>query len=303
MGEGFEGKERVLEDEIARLRTALSEAEARSRSQVKAAEEASQRMVTAVEERVSELEVALSRKTKEAKEAAAKVLDAEASSNETMRVLREEYGEALESLRAAHADEVRESRQRERSCRIELERVRKDLERKKDSDDTTVAGDREEAAEEASATERAEEGAVHRAAVGDGDVIALRDHIAYLENRCSKLQKQLNARPIACQYRPGEGPDSIGTASGASALPWEPIVRANLGPRASALVVQAYGVPNRAMRRFTELLLRKDLRLWLFYLHVMVLYMIVASASSAASSGAGQKVLGTNLEQHSHTPG
>jgi len=254
---------------------------------------------------VAEFEAALARKTKDTKEANAKVLAAEAASNEVLRTLREEHGEAFEKLRASHTEELRESRQRERVSRCELEVARKELDRIRGTNpgDSGDAPRKQEDGEEeeggAQASVKVEEGTLHKAEGGD-DVRALRDHIAYLENRCSKLQRQLNSRPIVSQYKPLEG--ASGGATQASALPWEPELRARLGPRASAIVVQAYGVPNRAMRRFTELLLRKDARLWLFYFHVIVLYMIVSSCASSSSSGPGQKVVGKTIEQQARAP-
>jgi len=330
--EGYEGRERVLEEEVGRLRSALSETEARSQAAVRAAEEAAEKMVAAVEERISELEVALARRAQDASEADAKRLASEFAAEQAAHRLMEDHAAELERLRAEHEQQLRELGRQERMIACDLERAQKRLEQtKQDLEKALQSLEKAERKNAEDHHDNEEEGSADEADTG-GDALAsvrvvssgaeetaqvsdqppegpspetsdLLKRIAYLEGRCTKLQKQLSSRPIVCQtYQAGDkGPQA---PSMAAAIPWEPFLRAHLGPRASALVVRVYGIPDRALRRFSELLVKNSIGMWLFYIHLLFLYLVVSSCSSQKNStpAGPAHLLGKSIEQDTQVP-
>merc|ERR1712048_1101399 len=80
------------------------------------------------------------------------------------------------------------------------------------------------------------------------DVSVMHERIAYLEQRCSSMQKKLNARPIVCQSYKAQDASEASSTPGGLALSWEPQLRAAVGPRAASFLVRHH--PERALRRF-----------------------------------------------------
>jgi len=155
-----------------------------------------------------------------------------------------------------------------------------------------------ESAEVASAR-RPSKGSAPPEAAGHEEVAQLWDRINYLEKRCRTLQKKLDARPIIYQAPTGYGPLNLEAAeNGAEGkATWEPWLREVTGPVArrlhlpqgseqrvasvAALLCQAIEVP---LRNFTQRLLRRDRWLWVFYVHLLVLYAIAASCIARSSN-------------------
>jgi len=137
----------------------------------------------------------------------------------------------------------------------------------------------------------------------DVDVAALYERIEFLESRCAVLKKKVMSRPIVCQaYKPAGNQDNVEAGLGvmAQALPWEPQLRATLGPVASSYVVRAQAKIEQTLRRFTERLLQNRTWLWLFYGHVFILYTLMSSCSvaeTAAATGNPADALGKTLAQ------
>lgn len=131
--EAFESRERILEDEVDRMRKQVTQAEARCQATIKATEEASAEMVAAVEERISELEASLARKSQEAKDTALRLSATENAGREAVVKLRAEHANTLAEQREAHEGEVRELRRQDRARACEVEMAKKELVKAKKS--------------------------------------------------------------------------------------------------------------------------------------------------------------------------
>eukprot|EP00927_Polykrikos_kofoidii_P044791 TRINITY_DN38675_c0_g1_i1.p1 TRINITY_DN38675_c0_g1~~TRINITY_DN38675_c0_g1_i1.p1 ORF type:complete len:585 (+),score=131.49 TRINITY_DN38675_c0_g1_i1:103-1857(+) len=110
-------------------------------------------------------------------------------------------------------------------------------------------------------------------------VAAWRARAEFFEQRCSTLQRKLTARiPTSIVGQAG---------AGQSHPTWLPWVLRVAGPRVGELSLLAFTMPSRAMRSFTGRLLERDALLWVFYAHLLILYLIAASyvLSSPAAHG------------------
>jgi len=264
--EAIDARETVLEDEVARLRTALLAAESRSRQ---VSQEASER-VAAAESHSAHLETT----TKEQlRELTAKL---------TLASNRAELAEGgLQRLQDEHLEAMAQARQdHERRITILQEQleVAKTTVPAEPREQVTLAQVEDHAtwlvepSSSHSVDEELGQSAQVRAdRVLDSDVLALQERTEYLERQCASLQRKLNSRPIVFQAPP------VATTTPETGL--RKFVERHLqrsGPRVTALVLQFYDVPQRTMRRATEQLLANDVWLWLFYSHLLALYTIVA---------------------------
>lgn len=148
-------------------------------------------------------------------------------------------------------------------------------------------------------TRRPSKGSAPPEAAGHEEVAHLWDRINYLEKRCRTLQKKLDARPIIYQAPTGYGPLNLeaGNEVAGGSATWEPWLREVTGPVARRLhlpqgseqrvasvaapLCQAIEVP---LRNFTQRLLRRDRWLYIFYVHLLVLYAIAASCIARSSN-------------------
>jgi len=106
--------------------------------------------------------------------------------------------------------------------------------------------------------------------------------VEQLEKRCSGLQKKLNSRPIVFQAQRRDLNAKGTSEPGVPGFPQEPPAWVKLagkygGPQAEQIAQKAFDLPTKALRSLTHRLLQKDSWLWLFYAHVLILYVIAAS--------------------------
>eukprot|EP00927_Polykrikos_kofoidii_P011946 TRINITY_DN15121_c0_g1_i2.p1 TRINITY_DN15121_c0_g1~~TRINITY_DN15121_c0_g1_i2.p1 ORF type:complete len:1959 (-),score=449.75 TRINITY_DN15121_c0_g1_i2:262-6138(-) len=162
---------------------------------------------------------------------------------------------------------------------------------------------------------------------GTEETTALRGRIATLERRCRGLKRKLDARPIlhealtsdsgswsnleieSAELTPIDG--AVASCSiGASSTPQRrPAWAAWLG-QVAAPVTRRLDLPSgwerplmyascgkvrrgldHTLRGFTQRLLRRDVWMWLFYLHVLVIYVVLACFLKSASRTSSDKVL------------
>merc|ERR1711920_134244 len=122
---------------------------------------------------------------------------------------------------------------------------------------------------------------------GHEETVALYDRIGALERRCRMLQKKLDARPIIYQSsKPGHGP--LNLEAGMDSQPvWEPWIRSHLPSKAADTAACCCRLVEQPLRRFTQRLLRNDAWLYLFYVHLLVLYTVAASCMASGAPVAG----------------
>lgn len=104
------------------------------------------------------------------------------------------------------------------------------------------------------------------------EVSQLHERIEVLERRCVALQKKLDSRLLTTTGHAGVGQ---------SHPVWLPWITRVAGARTGAVAVLAYHVPEKALQSFTQRLLRHNTWLWIFYAHLLVLYVIAGSCSGA----------------------
>jgi len=134
-------------------------------------------------------------------------------------------------------------------------------------------------------------------AAGQEEVAQLWDRINYLEKRCRTMQKKLDARPIIFQPASGHGPLNLETGESGHPRHWEPWLREALGPvvrrlqlsqaneaKLQGLAASLCEAIDQPLRSFTQGLLRRDAWLWVFYVHLLVLYAITASCIAKSSN-------------------
>merc|ERR1719326_2430175 len=106
------------------------------------------------------------------------------------------------------------------------------------------------------------------------EVVALYDRINLLERRCCYLQGKVNVRPLA-KVNPNA---DLSVESGIVERPdWEAWLVNKIGAKGADLVVFMYCFMDAWLRKFTQRLLRRDMWLWVFYAHLLVLYTIAGS--------------------------
>lgn len=157
---------------------------------------------------------------------------------------------------------------------------------------------------------------------------AWRAKVAALEERCQSLQRQLDRRPVIynSSFSSGggtgdtdewwESSTSLGWAGSnarrrASWEPWlRPVARRmhlsqgweqKLGDVLHALWQLIVGSVDDGLRSFTKRLLKNDKFMWVFYAHLLLLYMI-AAASLASTAVADDPLVGGTVSMHESAP-
>lgn len=124
---------------------------------------------------------------------------------------------------------------------------------------------------------------------------ALYARIDLLQARCSALQEKLIAqRMVGAQVR-GATP----AAGAGQRIPvWLPYVVRVAGPRAGNVSVLVFGAVDGVLRGLTHRLLARDMWLWLFYGHLVVLYTISASCFAQATPDPNSPINAINARLH-----
>jgi len=149
---------------------------------------------------------------------------------------------------------------------------------------------------------------------GGEDPSALKEHISVLQKRCNSLEQKLDSRPIIFQAEADDSPlPRVGLERRRPA--WEPLLRRAGAPVARILrlpdgweqkvgdraLLPLYDQAEQVLRSFTQRLLKRDAWLWVFYVHLLVLYTISASCL-ATTSPTDSCVEGLHLEQAPQMP-
>lgn len=262
---------------MGRLRTELVAAEGKARAEVEA-----------VSQKASELEETVAAQVSESHGLVARAVEAENKAETAewdLRKSRETHTAEQAELRAEHERELSALRQQlfeaRENCSAkeeELRHTRRQLEKVQEG-----ASADQLTSDVPQASLEAQEGDDFRLespdqSKGSLEAEALRERVDYLEQRCRILQQQLNQRPIVFQKPLTPRKMEAGGFSGGQALSWEPSLRSMAGPYTAAFVVRLYTASDRALRNFTQKLLKNDAWLWIFYVHLVVLYTIVASS-------------------------
>merc|ERR1711920_341172 len=122
---------------------------------------------------------------------------------------------------------------------------------------------------------------------GGENVAELHAQIELLEKRCITLQKKLNARPIMSTDT-NSNPLQLSTTGTSD------VVLAN-GSR-MAVVQQQVEVQ---LRSFTQWLLKRDSWLWMFYVHLLVLYAFSATCLASGTSTSCSDCVEMTVKQNS----
>lgn len=125
---------------------------------------------------------------------------------------------------------------------------------------------------------KAPRGPAHGDAAASGDSMALYQRIDMLERRCVSLQKKLNSRPVVFQNPVGSGGDDTEMGRSWQRPKWELGLVSVCGPKVGAVAVAGYTAVHEILRAITRKLLKQDALLWLFYAHLLFLYVIAASS-------------------------
>eukprot|EP00931_Biecheleriopsis_adriatica_P045372 TRINITY_DN25996_c0_g1_i2.p1 TRINITY_DN25996_c0_g1~~TRINITY_DN25996_c0_g1_i2.p1 ORF type:complete len:579 (-),score=163.95 TRINITY_DN25996_c0_g1_i2:52-1758(-) len=253
--EALEGREQVLEEELSRLRETLHIVKMDNQSSIRSA----QQDMRAAQDRTEELEKRFAQISQENRElqrmlqdsvakAASAEAEAAATTAEIVR-LRHEHNVDVAEVRASHDREQ---------------------ERRADLDKADEAGDGQEEEENdiiVKTAPLADEALSAHSGAADScsaeDAAQMRERLQYLEARCCTLQNKLSARPIVYQ--------SPVARKGTARLPR--VVRDGWWGIADTFLV----IAETALRNFTDQLLRRDAWLWVFYVHLLILYAIAAS--------------------------
>eukprot|EP00927_Polykrikos_kofoidii_P059403 TRINITY_DN54561_c0_g1_i1.p1 TRINITY_DN54561_c0_g1~~TRINITY_DN54561_c0_g1_i1.p1 ORF type:complete len:701 (-),score=156.40 TRINITY_DN54561_c0_g1_i1:176-2278(-) len=125
----------------------------------------------------------------------------------------------------------------------------------------------------------------------------MHDRIEMLETRCILLQKKLNARPIVYAAKSGPGQASTDRTPPT----WEPLLRSVVGDRIGDVVALAHHKIEKTLRSFTDKLLKRRSLLWIFYMHLVVLYTIAATWLAQATPSNAADVMDATLREVSQT--
>lgn len=290
-----EARERLLAEEVARLRKTLKDKEL-------AAAETTRLKAAAVEAAVEEMKSTMQELLKEKDEILAR---AEASERQSAQLTNQ-----IQGFQAAHEAEIELLREEQRKQESEhhqetqraqdehaseLGRVLKELEQAKSA---AEEGQREAAAQTARA-----EAAIESAAAAAAEAVLAKQNVGYtlaaasagcdvagaatgplqerirvLEDQCSSLQEKLNSQPAIFHMAPSLDLEAGGLGLMQRRPSWEPWLASSIGAHAAARFVTLYRVPGTGLRTFTQRLLRRDLWLCVFYAHLLVLYAIAASS-------------------------
>lgn len=150
-------------------------------------------------------------------------------------------------------------------------------------------------------TPKAEASPASMAREAHPDTMALYERIDMLERRCVGLTKKLNSRPVVFQTPVGNTDTELG--DGLRNRPsWELSIVSVVGPRTGAIAVLLYATVDTALRNFTKRLLKRDMFLWIFYAHLIVLYAIVAASFTEITPLSSADIADISLKQGSSLP-
>eukprot|EP00434_Breviolum_minutum_P041674 symbB.v1.2.037073.t1/scaffold5376.1/size27864/2 len=311
--------QRTQNEELNKLQQALHSAEEANQAKVQALtmrDEASQTAIQAAESRAAAAEHQLVEQRQELKSTLAKLADAEAHATETrmqleplekevngfrlaheaeLELLREEQRKHMEehALQVKELEELLSMQQEEASK--ELKELRDNLSRCEEAL-VEAQADAEAASLEARASRMEAASKSASQAKGDGDdmpfidlnevplpmarqasenqqVLGLQKRIDLLESRCQSLQRRLQSQ------------ESVSMAP--SRPNWESKLANATGPEMAAVAVTLHRLLLGILRGFLERILKSEAWLWLFYAHLLVLYLIAASSSVRTSADAG----------------
>lgn len=124
------------------------------------------------------------------------------------------------------------------------------------------------------------------------DVNHLLDRISNLEKRNSTLQRKLSAQVFTTNV-------TLQAGAGQGHPVWLPWASRYLGPRYAAFSLKVFSVPDKAMRVFTSHLLKHTCGLWVFYVHLTMLYLLLASVMVYSSADASNplEIIRTQVNQ------
>jgi len=291
--EAFVEREQLLEEEVARLLKAVSATEAKADMTCKEAA----KQVANAEAHEAALQAKMESQAGELRSLQAKVtavdLQAEVAGQEVLRI-RSEHAQDLAKLNRDHEAGLRRLEQKLMEQRqtsvLELSEVRRDLEvaRQPAAKAPEEQGSAEDVDLDEDGIDDIERGKLQSilqqsatspctsVEEGSDDVAALHQQVAFLERRCSVLQKKLDARPIVFQRPPSDGSTNPNS---------DPVLlRRFLGPQLATLAAWPHAMLDARLRRFTQRLLRHGAWLWLFYAHLLVLYTVAASCYAQAAA-------------------
>jgi len=263
--EAMEGREKVLEEEVERLRAHVHSLKAEQHNSVRSVEVE----LRDGQDRIEELEKRLAQAAQEKRDLEGLVQEA-VSRGMTAENQVDAARKEICKLEACHMGEVSNLQARYDRQVCDLQRRIEELETEKGEETTKIPPKSEDGNEESVEKEgEAEEEAaaatpspISGIAPGSFDTIEdvqeLHARIHVLENQCSTLQKKLNARPIVYQ--------APSTRRRPASL-----------VRSTGLVGVLREIGEQLLRNFTEQLLARDAFLWVFYGHLCVLYVIAAS--------------------------
>merc|ERR1712014_150645 len=109
---------------------------------------------------------------------------------------------------------------------------------------------------------------------------ALYARIELLQARCSALQEKLiSQRAVSSSAQPS----ATGAGAGQRIPSWLPYIQQYFGPMAGQVAVLLFSSVDQVLRGLTQRLLSRDMWLWLFWTHLVVLYAFSGSCYLLAS--------------------
>mmetsp|Transcript_58588 Transcript_58588/g.155996 ORF Transcript_58588/g.155996 Transcript_58588/m.155996 type:complete len:591 (-) Transcript_58588:99-1871(-) len=264
--EAIDARETVLEDEVARLRTALLAAESHSRQ---VSQEASERVAVA-ESHSAHLETTTKEQLRELTAKLTLASNRAELADGGLQRLQDEHLAAMAQARQDHERRVTVLQEQLEVAKTAVPAEPQEQVTLAQVEDHAAAWLVKPSSSYSLDEELGQSALVHADRVLDSTVLALQERTEYLERQCASLQRKLNSRPIVFQAPP------VATTSETGLRKFVERHLQRSGPRVTALALQFYDVPQRTMRRATEQLLANDVWLWLFYAHLLALYTIVA---------------------------
>jgi len=260
--EAMECREKVLEEEVERLRETIHNLKTEQHNSVRSVEVD----LRSSQDRIDELEKQLAQAAQEKSDLEGLVQEA-VSRGMTAETEADIARKEVCKLEACHVGEVASLQARYDRQVCDLQRRIEELETEKaQAEEASKVPKKPEAGDEANAEKDAEDEEFPRDPSPSGadrnfdaveDVQELHSRIHVLENRCIALQKKLNARPVVYQ-----SPTRRRSASMTRSTGFVGLLKDILEP---------------LLLDFTERLLKNDAFLWVFYGHLCVLYVIAAS--------------------------
>eukprot|EP00929_Paragymnodinium_shiwhaense_P014012 TRINITY_DN121875_c0_g1_i1.p1 TRINITY_DN121875_c0_g1~~TRINITY_DN121875_c0_g1_i1.p1 ORF type:complete len:687 (-),score=173.68 TRINITY_DN121875_c0_g1_i1:52-2112(-) len=302
--EAFGDRESLMEEEVVRLRSELSQLKVATQERLREADE----QAKDTEAKLSNLRDEASERSRECRQAQARARSAEeqaAVAGREIRRLTSAHTAELQQTEDRYEQMLRDLRQTllgQEERVADLRRKNGELEGRLEAagggDGRQASRGQDDSDSDAEPAERSskveagpdislgndqrtnEEGVATRGApkFDDAERSALQEQIASLENRCCALQKKLNSRPIVYTRPSQQAPQAQFQPP-----PWDAWLRSTAGSRVADLALITYEMPEKALRKLTERLLGRRAWLWVFYMHILLLYTIAASWMAQAT--------------------